>query len=133
MPLSLANKKTNPLDRCFTCSCLALYLQKLLSRPSSVLIGLQAAVQKVLEHSRQLLSILQLRYPSLSYEIQGLEKKEEQDSTCFFHIPNCSHRLHFLSSSLQCQFLPRQRVRHDFSAPIKRPHKMAATAIPTCK
>lgn len=131
MPLSLADKKTNPLDSCFTCSCFALYLQKLLSRPSSVLIGLQAAVQKVLEHRRQFLSILQLRYPSVSYEIQGLEKKEARDSTCSFQ--NCSHRPHFLSSSLQWRFLPRQRVRDDFSAPAKIPHKTAATAIPTCK
>lgn len=126
-------RKSDFLDSCFTCSCLALYLQKLLSRPSSVLIGLQAAVQKVLEHSRELLSLLQLRYPSLSYEIQGLERKEAQGSTCFFHIPNCSYRPHFLSSSLQCQFLPQQSVRHDFSAPIKIPNKTAAIAIPTCK
>lgn len=131
MPLSLADKKTNPLDSCCTCSCFTLYLQKLLSRPSNILIHLQAAVQKVLEHSRQLLGILQLRYPSFSYEIQGLEEKEAQDSTCFFH--NSSHKPYFLSSSLQWHFIPRQRVRDDFSAPAKRPHKIAATAIRTCK
>lgn len=68
-----------------------------------------------MEHKEQLL--LHLFYFFPSFETQWLEKKQTWNSTCFFHIHTCSPRPRIFNSSLQCQFLPLQRPRGDFSIP----------------
>lgn len=63
--------------------------------------------------------------------IQGLEKKKAQDSSWYFHIPNCSYRPRFLSSS--GSFFPSRALEIIFLHQTKRTHKIGATAIPTCQ
>ena len=121
MPSSLGDEKTVTWYGCFTCSRFAFYLQKFLGRPSPVHVHLQAAVQKVTKHSGQSLGVLQLWCPVRSYQIQRLEKKETRDSTCFFHIRNCSYRPHFQGPVSSGSFFPDRGLEMIFLYQQKNP------------
>lgn len=71
--------------------------------------------------------------PFVAIRYNAYRKRKHKTPPVSFHIHICSHRPHFLRSSLQWQFLPWQRVRDNFSIPTEKNHPDAATAIPTSK